>query len=73
MAAFAFMAAATWLGVGVLNGLLCLLAALVALQAATLRQRRHDSRTRRRPRPGGRARPDEAPRPAAVYDADLVW
>ncbi len=75
VAAFAFVAAAAWLGVGMIHGLLCLLTALVASQAVRLYQRRDDSRARAATRRRHRARP----RPAAdraerrsLYDADQV-
>lgn len=79
VAAFAFMAAATWLGVGVVHGLLCLLVALVASQAVRIYQRRSGtraaatSRQRRRTRPAQRT---ERPRRAGLYDAgtdDFDW
>jgi hypothetical protein len=47
VAAFAFMAAATWLGVGLTSGFTCLLVFVMALQAVRLYQRRNDLRTRR--------------------------
>lgn len=42
--AFAFMAAATWLGVSVTNGFTCLFVFVLALQAVRLYQRRSGSR-----------------------------
>jgi hypothetical protein len=56
VAAFAFMAAATWLGVALIHGFICLLVALLASQAWRLYQRRADVRARtatrrRRPSP----------------------
>lgn len=47
VAAMAFLAAATWLGVSVTNGIACLLAFVVALQAVGLYQRRSGSSGRR--------------------------
>lgn len=47
VAAFAFMAAATWLGVGLKGGFECLLVFVLALQTAHLYQRRQETRSRR--------------------------
>ena len=47
VAAFAFMAAATWLGVGLKGGFTCLLVFVLAFQAVRLSQGRNDSRSRR--------------------------
>lgn len=71
--AFAFMAAAAWLGVGLIHGLLCLFVALLGSQATRLYQRRNDSRaeatTQRRER--SRPRPAAArPARSGLYDAD---
>lgn len=53
VAAFAFMAAAAWLSVGLKGGFTCLLVSVLAFRAVHLYQRRNDSRNRRaRPRPG---------------------
>jgi hypothetical protein len=49
VAAFAFLAAAVWLGVSLKSGFTCLLVFVLAFQAVRLYQRRSDSR-RRRPR-----------------------
>jgi hypothetical protein len=72
VAAFAFMATATWLGVALIHGLLCLLVALLASQAVRLYQRRTDTRgraTTRRRRPL-RQRPVEDRRSRSkLYDA----
>lgn len=46
VAAFAFMAAATWLGVGLQGGFTCLLVFVLALQAVRRLQGRKDSRSR---------------------------
>lgn len=72
VAAFAFMAAATWLGVGLVHGLLCLLVALVGAQAMRIYQRRSDSRARTSAR-RRRARPrpaTERPQRSRLYDSD---
>lgn len=57
VAAFAFMAAATWVGVSLTGGFMCLFVFVLALQAVRLYQRRSDSRDRRsnsrRERPSG--------------------
>jgi hypothetical protein len=55
VAAFAFMAAATWLGVGLQGGFTCLLVFVLALQAVRLYQRRSGSH--RRPARSPRDRP----------------
>ena len=47
VAAFAFMAAATWLGVGLTSGFACLFVFVMASQAVRLCQRRPSSRSRR--------------------------
>ena len=47
VAAFAFMAAAVWLGVGLTNGFTCLFVFVLALQGVRLYQSRRDSRRRR--------------------------
>lgn len=47
VAAFAFMAAAIWLGVGLTSGFACLLVFVLALQAVRLYQRRSTVRSRR--------------------------
>lgn len=47
VAAFAFMAAATWVGVGLTGGFTCLFVFVLALQAVRLYQRRSDSRSHR--------------------------
>lgn len=58
VAAMAFLAAATWLGVSVTHGIACLLVFVIALQAVGLYQRRGGSSGRRagstRNRPPGR-------------------
>lgn len=73
VAAFAFMAAATWLGVGLIHGLLCLLVAGLAAQAVRIYQRRSDSRERavaqRRHRRRQRPAENRSPR-SGLYDAD---
>jgi hypothetical protein len=59
VAAFAFMATATWVGVSLTGGFTCLFVFVLALQAVRLYQRRTDSRHRsgsRRERPSGRER-----------------
>jgi hypothetical protein len=71
--AFAFLAAAIWLGVGLKNGFVCLLVFVLAFQGVRLYQRR--SAARSRPAPARRERPSRhrpssseernAPRPAA--------
>ena len=75
VAAFGFIAAATWLGVGLIHGLLCLLASLLAAQATRIYQRRSDSRSRvsARQRHRERARPRpvaERPQRSRLYDGD---
>jgi hypothetical protein len=61
VAAFAFMAAAIWLGVSLTGGFTCLFVFVVALQAVRLYQRRSDVRTRRRDsRREPRSRPEHA-------------
>lgn len=47
VAAFAFMAAAAWVGVSLTGGFTCLFVFVLALQAVRLYQRRSDSRSRR--------------------------
>jgi hypothetical protein len=47
VAAFAFIAAATWVGISLTGGLKCLFVFVLALQAVRLYQRRHDQRSRR--------------------------
>jgi hypothetical protein len=47
VAAFAFIAAATWVGVSLTGGLKCLFVFVLALHAVRLYQRRHDQRSRR--------------------------
>lgn len=59
VAAFAFMAAAIWFGVGLKNGFACLLVFELALQAARLYQRRSSVHSRRAP--AGRERPSSYP------------
>jgi hypothetical protein len=49
VAAFAFMAAATWVGVSLTGGFTCLFVFVLAFQAMRLYQRRSDSRDRRAP------------------------
>ena len=49
VAAIAFVAAATWFGVGLEDGFACLLAFVLALQAVRLYQRRSSVRSRRAP------------------------
>jgi hypothetical protein len=49
VAAFAFVAAATWLGVGLEHGLACLLVFVLAVQAVRLYQRRSSARSRHAP------------------------
>ncbi len=79
VAAVAFMAAATWLGVGLVHGLLCLLVALVAVHATRIYQRRNDARTRvtsRRRHRTRRPAADRRPQRSGLYDADteaLDW
>jgi hypothetical protein len=68
VAAFSFVAAATWLGVGLANGLACLLVFVLALQAVRLYQRRSSARSRRAPSRRGRPSryepsPEEKERP----------
>jgi type III secretory pathway component EscV len=86
VAAFAFIAAATWLSVGLINGFACLFLSVLAFQAVRLYQRRSDSRgraaTRDRPSRSRRASAEEripsrrhraTDRPASSghpYDAD---
>ena len=77
VAAFAFVAAATWLGVGVVHGLLCLFVAALAAQATRFQQRRRDARSRASARRRARARrPPAAHRPqrSRPYDtgAEIV-
>ena len=57
VATFAFLAAATWLGVGLENGFACLLVFVLSLQAGRLYQRRSSVRSRRAP--SRRARPSD--------------
>jgi hypothetical protein len=47
VAAFAFMAAATWVGISLTGGFTCLFVFVLAFQAVRLYQRRSDSRSRR--------------------------
>jgi hypothetical protein len=47
VAAFAFIAAATWVGISLTGGLKCLFVFVLALQAVRLYQRRSDLRSRR--------------------------
>lgn len=47
VAAFAFMAAATWLAVSLTSGFTCLFVFVLAFQAVRLHQRRSGSRSRR--------------------------
>lgn len=49
VAAFAFLAAAAWLGVGLENGFACLFAFVLTFQAVRVYQRRSDVRSRRAP------------------------
>jgi hypothetical protein len=60
VAAFAFIAAATWVGISLTGGLKCLLAFVLALQAARLYQRRRDLRSRRSPSRGEHRSRDQA-------------
>jgi hypothetical protein len=46
VAAFAFMAAATWVGISLTGGFMCLFVFMLALQAVRLYQRRSDSHSR---------------------------
>jgi hypothetical protein len=55
VAAFAFMAAATWLGVGLTSGFACLFVFVIACQAVRLYQRQSGSRARAGSRRKGRA------------------
>ena len=76
VAGVAFVAAATVLGVGLVDGLVCLAVFLVASQAVRAFQRRSDARTpaarERRPRTRPEAPAIERrPRPG-VYDVDSV-
>jgi len=72
--AVAFMAAATWLGIAVVHGLLCLLVAFLGSQGTRLYQRRNGSRaqaaTRRRHSAPPRQQPAERPARSSLYDAD---
>lgn len=84
VAATAFVAAATWLGVGLTNGLACLFVFVLALQAVRAYQRRSGSR---RPRAGSRRERPSRSEPAVsgrhrtlpsgrLYDGkreDLGW
>jgi hypothetical protein len=83
VAAAAFLAAAVWLGVGVIHGFVCLFAFVVVAQAVRLYQRRSDSPargrgpsgSRRSSRPrstaGGRRRPAKAPASQGnLYDSE---
>jgi hypothetical protein len=70
--AFAFMAAATWLGVGLTHGLMCLFVALLGSQATRIYQRRHDARTRSTAQRSQRTRrppAQERRQRSDVYDA----
>jgi hypothetical protein len=75
--ALAFMAAATWLGVGVTHGLFCLVVAFGASQAVVVYQRRNRSRARTtatRDRERTRRRPpveDRSTR-SELYDGEYV-
>ena len=69
VAAFAFLAAATWLGVGLENGFACLLVFVLALQAVRLYQRRSSVRSRRAP--ARRARPSDYEPSHEKMDAPL--
>lgn len=79
IAAAAFMAAAVWLGVGLVNGFLCLFVFLLAGQAVRIYQRRDDARERAvdRRRQQTRRRPAaERPSRSVPYDTDreqLDW
>jgi hypothetical protein len=55
VAVFAFMAAATWVGVSLTSGFTCLLIFVLAFQVTRLYQRRSDSRSR-----GSRAKRERA-------------
>lgn len=77
VAAFAFMAAATWFGVGLQKGFTCLLVFVLALHAARLYQRRKESRSHglgnrrdRRPRydPASHEPRDMSPSAASKVD-----
>jgi len=71
--AFAFMAAATWLGIGLIHGFLCLFVAVLASLATRIYQRRSGSSARasRRRAPAARRRPPaERPSRAGLYDSD---
>ncbi len=69
---FAFMAAATWLGVGVIHGLMCLLVALAGSQGMRIYQRRgtRAHSAERRVHAARRPRPAERPDRSRPYDAD---
>jgi hypothetical protein len=47
LAVLAFVAAAVWLGVGLIHGFACLFAFVLTFQAVRLYQRRSDSKSRR--------------------------
>ena len=74
--ALAFVAAATWLGVGVTHGLLCLLVAFVGTQGWRVYQRRSQVRAsvRRQHRAPQRHR-EARPTSSGLYDddTDLDW
>lgn len=70
---FAFMAAATWLGIGVVHGLLCLFVALLGSHGMRLYQRRNGSRAQSTTRRAQAARPRRTADRASsseLYDAD---
>jgi hypothetical protein len=67
VAAFAFMAAATWLGVGLTSGLTCLCVFVLAFQAVCLYQRRSGARSRRA---GSRRERPFREEPASASDTD---
>jgi hypothetical protein len=60
VAAFAFIAAATWVGISLTGGLECLFLFVLALQAVRLYQRRSDLRSRRSPSRRERPSRDQA-------------
>jgi len=62
--AVAFVAAATWLGVGLTNGFICLFVFVLAMRAVRLYQLRSSSRTR----DGSRSDPRRHREPASTHE-----
>ncbi len=73
VAAFAFMAAAIWLGVGLKNGFACLLVFVLASQAVRLYQQRSGSRGHRAGSRHERPSRERSSRPkrASVKERDI--